>query len=49
MKTPDYERVRATIADIVARIVLTQPDPDPEEETGDADSRVRPSVPRRPD
>ena len=47
MSGAKLERVSVTIADILTRIVLTQPDPD-EEVTDDADDRVRPSVDRRP-
>jgi len=48
MSGPNYERVGNTIADVLARIVLTQPDPD-EEAKPDADDCVRESVDRRPD
>lgn len=50
MSQEAYTRVGSVIAQILARMVLTQPatdDPD-EEVTGDADHRVRPSVDRRP-
>lgn len=42
MKKPDYERVASVIAQVLARMVLTKPDPD--EEGTDADDRIRPSL-----
>jgi len=48
MSQEAYERVGSVIAHVLARMVLTQPDPD-EEVTGDADDRVRESVDRRSD
>lgn len=45
MSTPDYERVGTVIAQILARIVLSQPD---DEEEPHADDRRRPGVDQRP-
>ncbi|MDW3213118.1 MAG: hypothetical protein R8G01_03915 [Ilumatobacteraceae bacterium] len=42
MSAPDYQRVASVIAQILARMVLTTPDPD--EEGTDADDRIRPSL-----
>ncbi len=47
MSQEAYTRVGSVIAQILARMVLTQPDPD-EETTRDADDRVRESIDRRP-
>ncbi len=42
MTRPDYDRVGSVIAQVLARMVLTQPDAD--EEGTDADDLVRESV-----
>lgn len=44
MTRPDYQRVASVIAAILARMVLTQPDPtEDEENAADADHRLRES------
>lgn len=45
MKRPNYERVASVFAAVMARMVLTQPDPiEDEEDVADADDRLRESV-----